>query len=76
MMTFTGLDQLTVILALLRLFGLGTWKLRLSRSARSSSSLELEFSSVRIPLGRVRFSLKLEAVVDLLELVGSVVITT
>lgn len=42
----------TAMLPLLRLFGRGTWKLRPKRSARSSSSLELEFSSVRMPFAR------------------------
>lgn len=35
--------------ALLRLLGLGTWKFLPSRSALSSSSLELELSRGRIP---------------------------
>lgn len=43
--------------ALLRDLGLGTWKPRPSRSVLSSSSLELEFSSVRIPFGRLSPSL-------------------
>lgn len=42
----------TAMLPLLRLLGRGTWKFRPKRSARSSSSLELEFSSVRIPFDR------------------------
>lgn len=42
-------NKLTAILALLRLFGRGTWKFLPSKSVLSSSSLELEFSRVRIP---------------------------
>lgn len=47
------------MLPLLRLFGRGTWKCRPKRSVRSSSSLELEFSSVRMPLDRPPYRFKL-----------------
>lgn len=50
---------LTAMLPLLRLFGRGTWKFLPNKSARSSSSLELEFSRVRMPLAReCRLNLK------------------
>lgn len=39
----------TAMEALLRLFGRGTWKFLPRRSALSSSSLELELSSGRMP---------------------------
>lgn len=51
------------MLPLLRLFGRGTWKWRPNRSVRSSSSLELEFSSVLIPLERVCIPILSEIIV-------------
>lgn len=48
-MSLKFIIKLTAIDALLLLLGLGTWKFLPSKSALSSSSLELELSKGRIP---------------------------